>query len=167
MKEGYRVKQIRIILGVKQKDFANRLGITAASLSRIEANLQRLTDAMIRLICALFDVNEDWIRTGRGDMFKSTKEDIPGLRDLLEVYDALDPISRKMILDHAQYLLEAKNKFNENPPETAQETHETKEIPGIEPSPEPESKPESDFTAQEARIIMPSPAAWGRRPGPE
>jgi transcriptional regulator with XRE-family HTH domain len=123
MKEGDRVKQIRIILEVKQKDFANRLGITAASLSRIEANLQRLTDAMIRLICALFSVNEDWIRSGRGDMFKSTKEDIPGLSDLLEIYDALDPISRKMILHHAQYLLEAKNKqsLHGNSPETAPE----------------------------------------------
>jgi transcriptional regulator with XRE-family HTH domain len=128
MKEGDRVKEIRIILGVKQKDFANKLGITAASLSRIEANLQRLTDAMVRLICTLFDVNEDWIRTGRGDMFKSAKEDIPGLSDLLEIYNTLDSISRRMILDHAQYLLEAKNKqsIQGESPETANEAEPEK-----------------------------------------
>jgi transcriptional regulator with XRE-family HTH domain len=129
-REGDRVKEIRIILGVKQKDFATRLGITGASLSRIEANLQRLTDAMIRLICALYNVNEDWIRTGSGEMFKSVKEDIPGLSDLLDIYDALDPMSRRMILDYAQYLLDAKNQQSilRERPETAQET-----------SPEPES----------------------------
>ena len=64
-----RVKEIRVAYGLKQSDFAKRLGVTSEQISRIEGGKRNLTDQMTIAICREFNVNEEWLRTGIGDMF--------------------------------------------------------------------------------------------------
>lgn len=64
-----RVKQIRKLLKLSQEEFASRLGITAAGISRIESGKRKLTEQMLIHICKEFNVNEDWLRYGRGGDF--------------------------------------------------------------------------------------------------
>lgn len=64
--------------GKTQEMFANFLGISVANLSSYETGRRNPSDAAIQLICQKCDVNEQWLRTGEGDMFvkKSKDEEI-------------------------------------------------------------------------------------------
>lgn len=58
-----------------QDNFADFLGISKSNLSSYEAGRRTPSDAVIQLICQKCNVNEKWLRTGNGDIFKSrTKE---------------------------------------------------------------------------------------------
>lgn len=64
-----RLKEIRNALGIKQGDFARKISTTQGHISDIENGRKELSDRTIKLICLEFNVNENWIRTGQGDMF--------------------------------------------------------------------------------------------------
>jgi transcriptional regulator with XRE-family HTH domain len=64
-----RLKEIRNRLGINQGEFSKGLRISQAQLSAIEHGKQNLTDRNIKVICMVYRVNEDWLRTGEGEMF--------------------------------------------------------------------------------------------------
>nr|DAM49378.1 MAG TPA: helix-turn-helix domain protein [Caudoviricetes sp.] len=64
-----RLKELRKSLKMNQAEFAKALGVGQSSLAMIETNRRPLTNKNIKLICAEFDVNEEWLRTGKGEMF--------------------------------------------------------------------------------------------------
>lgn len=66
---GDRIKKIRIDKNLNQSEFAEYLGIGQAALSSLEKGIRNVTDRNIFLICENFNVNENWLRTGEGDMF--------------------------------------------------------------------------------------------------
>jgi transcriptional regulator with XRE-family HTH domain len=75
--QGERVKQIRIALNLTTEKFGERLGVQRSAISKIEHDRCSLTDQMTLLICKEFNVNEEWLRTGSGDMFvKIPEEDL-------------------------------------------------------------------------------------------
>jgi transcriptional regulator with XRE-family HTH domain len=65
-----RIKQIRLFLKLTQEEFGARIGLTNASISRIESGSTVTTEQTIRSICREYNVNEAWLRTGEGEMFK-------------------------------------------------------------------------------------------------
>lgn len=67
---GLRVKAIRKEKGMSQEAFAKKLGISRSNLGNIETGAVNLTDRVIKDICSEFSVNELFLRTGQGDMFK-------------------------------------------------------------------------------------------------
>ena len=73
---GKRVKKIRNELQMTQEEFGSQIGLKKNSLSQIESGKNALTQQNIVAICKVFHVNEDWLRTGEGEMFvKISKED--------------------------------------------------------------------------------------------
>lgn len=58
-----RIKELRIALNLKQKEFGNFIGLRS-SISEIENGKAPITDRTIIAICSKFNVNEDWLRTG-------------------------------------------------------------------------------------------------------
>lgn len=64
-----RLKKLRKILDLTQQEFADRLGISRGNIGSYEVGKSALSDAVISLICREFNVNEDWLRTGEGEMF--------------------------------------------------------------------------------------------------
>lgn len=79
MTDGERIKELRKALEIRQGDFAKKLSTTQGHISDIENGRKNLSDRTIKLIC-LEDwngrtVNEDWLRTGEGEMFIETSED--------------------------------------------------------------------------------------------
>ncbi len=64
-----RIWTIRKTLNLSQETFGNRLGVTGAAISRIEKGERSVTEQMILAICREFNVNEDWFRTGKGNIF--------------------------------------------------------------------------------------------------
>ncbi len=71
-----RIKKIRKTLGLTQQEFADVIGIKRNTFSQYEIGRNEPIDAVINLICREFDVNENWLRTGEGEMFiEKTKDE--------------------------------------------------------------------------------------------
>jgi hypothetical protein len=68
----------------------------------IEVEKVTLTEKNIKLICSTFAVNEDWLRTGKGEMFGPVS---PYEKELLSVFGTLTPDTQEFILVMAQNLL--------------------------------------------------------------
>lgn len=71
-----RIKEVRKSVGMTQVEFGEKLGVRGNTITNYETGLRTPTDAVIRSICREFNVNEDWLRTGTGEMFQPiTKDD--------------------------------------------------------------------------------------------
>lgn len=70
-----RIKKIRKTLGLTQQEFADVIGIKRNTFSQYEIGRNEPIDAVINLICREFDVNENWLRTGEGEMFIEKSKD--------------------------------------------------------------------------------------------
>ncbi|WP_167495177.1 helix-turn-helix domain-containing protein [Eubacterium maltosivorans] len=67
MKE--RIKALRKQLKMTQEDFAKRLGLARNSIANYEIGRREPTNAIVNSICREFNVNEEWLLTGKGEMF--------------------------------------------------------------------------------------------------
>lgn len=65
-----RIKKLRQQLGLSQDEFGRRLGVTRGAVTNIELNKVEPKPLFVDLICREFNVNETWLRTGEGEMFK-------------------------------------------------------------------------------------------------
>lgn len=64
-----RVRALRKELGLTLQAFGDRLGVTRATVSRIENGVNNLSDQMVVSICREYGVSEEWLRDGVGEMF--------------------------------------------------------------------------------------------------
>lgn len=64
-----RIKQLRKELGLTLEKFGERIGLRKSSLSQIENGVNGVTEQLIKSICREFNVREEWLRTGEGEMF--------------------------------------------------------------------------------------------------
>lgn len=70
-----RLKELRKMLNMKQSDFATALSISQGHLSDIENNRKEVSDRVISICSLKFNVNEEWLRTGSGEIFNPISED--------------------------------------------------------------------------------------------
>lgn len=71
-----RIKEIRKALDLTQQKLADELGVQRNTIAMYEMGRTSPSDAIIRSICREFNVNEDWLRTGQGEMFlKQTRDE--------------------------------------------------------------------------------------------
>ena len=70
-----RLKNLRNALNMNQKDFAQSLGLGQSTWAMIEVGKRELNDRHIKLICSIHNVNENWLRTGNGEMFTQLSQD--------------------------------------------------------------------------------------------
>lgn len=64
-----RIKKIRKELDLTQQKMADTLGVKRNTVAQWELGINSLTDQVIMAICREFNVNEEWLRTGNGEMF--------------------------------------------------------------------------------------------------
>lgn len=70
-----RLKKLRKTLDMTQQEFADKLGIARGNIGAYEVGKNAPSDAVISLICREFNVNEEWLREGKGEMFiKMTRD---------------------------------------------------------------------------------------------
>ena len=69
MSYGNRLYNLRKELGLTLEKFGEPLGVTKTTISRIEKEERAMTDQMLKSICRTYNVNEEWLKTGNGDMF--------------------------------------------------------------------------------------------------
>lgn len=70
---GERIKKLRKTLDLTQQDFSERIGIKRNTIAKYETNRGEPIDAVISLICREYNVSEEWLRTGAGEMFNQTE----------------------------------------------------------------------------------------------
>ena len=64
-----RIKELRKVLDLTQQEFADRIGMKRNTVANYETNRNEPSNSVVSLICRQFNVNENWLRTGEGDMF--------------------------------------------------------------------------------------------------
>lgn len=119
MKE--RLKALRKELRLTQQEFADRVGISRGNIGAYEVGKNAPSDAVISLICREFHVNEEWLRTGNGEMFVEetpdeefmrmakavasgdTEADRMIRRTLMYFYE-MDDLGRKTLLNFVKYI---------------------------------------------------------------
>ena len=69
-----RLKKLRKTLDLTQHKFADRLGVKSNTVGQWECGINAITDQVVFSICREFDVNEEWLRTGEGEMFEQMTE---------------------------------------------------------------------------------------------
>jgi transcriptional regulator with XRE-family HTH domain len=128
-----RIIEIRKHNRMSQDKFADKLGLKQGIVSLWESGKTQVSESNIKLICSLFKVSEEWLRTGKGDMFYmdnlSTQE-----QSLLDIFRCLNFVNQNLISTHAQYLLasQSSNTILDKVPKTAPD-----------PTPEPDFPLES------------------------
>ena len=67
-----RIRSIRKDLRISQKDFGAKIGLGQGAVSFMEQNGNTVIEQNIRLICETFGINEEWLRTGEGEMMAAS-----------------------------------------------------------------------------------------------
>ena len=70
-----RVKELRKALKMSQDEFGKTVGVTGPAISKIESGDRGVTDQLVFALCAAYHVNETWLRTGEGEMFRTRSRD--------------------------------------------------------------------------------------------
>ena len=66
-----RIKAIRKTVGLNQTEFGARIGVKQTTIAGYETGASTPMDAVISSICREFNVDERWLRTGEGEMFRA------------------------------------------------------------------------------------------------
>ncbi len=91
---GERLKKLRTTKGLKQKEFAELLGITVSYLSQIENGEKGMGLDTLILLSGKFGANINWLLTGEGPMFR---EDTEGHQDRIKQLERENKILKDMI----------------------------------------------------------------------
>ena len=127
MKTNNRVLILRKYLGLTQESFAEKIGVNRATITSIEINKNPLTETNLKLICFIFGVNEQWLRTGEGEMFQKNKSLLE--TEVLEMFRRLSDEAQIIIRDYIRMVLKQQEALQSR--HTAQEA--SQETPGIGP----------------------------------
>lgn len=64
-----RIRKIRKELDLTQQRLADTIGVKRNTIAQYEMGRTVPSDAIVFSICREFNINEDWLRTGNGEMF--------------------------------------------------------------------------------------------------
>jgi transcriptional regulator with XRE-family HTH domain len=99
-----RIKEIRARLGISQVEFAERIFVSKSFYGDIEIGKKKVNDRIIFIVSKQFNANEEWIKTGKGEMFTDKPPDIR-LEKLLNIYNQLDGSLRDCLVEQSGILL--------------------------------------------------------------
>lgn len=103
-----RIKELRKLLKLSQREFGAIIGIRGSSESDIENGRCKVTERIIIAICAKFNVNEKWLRTGEGHMFN---EDDKKFNEFFDLYKNLSSPLQDFLIQVCKDLLDTQSKL--------------------------------------------------------
>lgn len=113
-----RLRKLRRALDLTQQGFGDKIGMKQNTIATYEMGRATPSDPAIRSICREFNVNEDWLRYGTGDMFvkKSRDEEIATFIGRVQMDDK-DSFKKRVIamlskLDESEWELLEKMALN-------------------------------------------------------
>lgn len=102
-----RIKELRKVLNLTQNEFGTAIGLRS-SISEIENNKAPITERTIIAICNIFNVNENWLRTGNGEMFINEDKNF---NEFFDIYKTLTTPLKDFLIQTAYNLLDNQNKL--------------------------------------------------------
>lgn len=120
-----RIIKIRESEGLSQERFAEKLELSRNFINQVENGKKNMSDRTISDICRKFDINEEWLRYGTGEMkipkegklssylAQISKGDDEFIKDLIAVYMELDQVSKDALKKIAQKMAEQQKKIRE------------------------------------------------------
>lgn len=94
---GERMKALRKALHLTQQELADRIGLTKNFISLIETECRTPSDRTISDICREFNVNEAWLRTGEGEMFREVPREQAIADFVFDVTQGDNEFKRKLV----------------------------------------------------------------------
>jgi len=110
-----RIKAVRKTLGLSQRAFCRGIFLSQGFYAQIENGIKKANERIYELISTKYNVNKDWLLTGKGEMFSGQTPNIE-LEQLIEIYKELDPLFREYIMLQIKQLLavQKRSKKTEN-----------------------------------------------------
>lgn len=93
-----RIKYIRKDLKMSQKDFGEKIGLKPNSLSDIETEKNSVTEQTLKAVCLEFNVSEQWLRKGKGEIYKFVQTD--DYSEIATIIGEKDPKAKQAIIDY-------------------------------------------------------------------
>lgn len=93
-----RIKELRKNKKLTQAEFGERIGVKGNTITTYENGSRVPSEAVIKSICRVFNVNENWLRTGRGDPYIQLSRDEELAQFFGEVMKGEDPDFRRRLL---------------------------------------------------------------------
>ena len=90
-----RLKEIRLNLGLSQKKFGNKMFLSQDQISLLENGKRNITDRTLNDICRTFNVNEEWLKYGHGEMFVDPIANIDASEDVRELVKKILSLSEE------------------------------------------------------------------------
>lgn len=97
MSLGLRIKEIRKNFNLTQKQMAEKLDLKQNTIATYEIGRLTPSDRTIYDICREFGVNELWLRTGEGEMFRAKTRDVEIAEYVGKVLSGSDEFQRRFI----------------------------------------------------------------------
>lgn len=94
-----RIYDLRKSLGLTQAEFGERIGYKPTAIGMWERGERSVADSTVLLICNEYNVNEEWLHTGKGEMFSSKPSHL--LDKLADMYHLSD-FDRKLVAQFAR-----------------------------------------------------------------
>lgn len=69
-----KIKELRSTLGLNQTEFGEGINLSKSQIACYENGSRKVTDRAVSDICDKYNVNEEWLRYGKGNMFKPEPE---------------------------------------------------------------------------------------------
>lgn len=71
-----RIKQVRKTLKLNQAEFGKRIGLKQSTITAYECGNRTPLNTVVTAICKTFGVDETWLRTGEGEMFVESPDNV-------------------------------------------------------------------------------------------
>ncbi len=102
-----RLKEIRKALNLTQEEFGKKLGVSRGVIVNMELHRAEIKPLFIEHLCSIFNVNEDWLYSGTGDMFIVNDQNT---KEAVRLFRQLTPDFQQYALSQIRGLLEMQNK---------------------------------------------------------
>ncbi|GHV30835.1 hypothetical protein AGMMS4952_18420 [Spirochaetia bacterium] len=106
-----RIVTLRHALNITQAEFAQKILISSSFMAALEIGVRKVNDRLIKLINTTFGVNDGWLRTGEGEIFRKDITPDYKMEEVETIFKRLNPYFQDFILDQLRKLLEYETKI--------------------------------------------------------
>jgi transcriptional regulator with XRE-family HTH domain len=98
-----RIREVRKTLKLSQAEFAKAVFISNGYVAELECGHKNANDRIIHLISLTFGISQDWLKTGKGDMFYKTPDE--KLQRMISLFNELPPKFQDYVMGQVEALL--------------------------------------------------------------
>jgi transcriptional regulator with XRE-family HTH domain len=97
-----RIKRVRLECSLSQAKFCNAIFLTPGHYAGIELNQREVNQRIIKLVSVIYNVSEDYLKTGREPIFTHTPD--PKLQRMIAIFQELPDECKDYVLQQIEQL---------------------------------------------------------------